>query len=257
MTGDSSWKRLSQTVSLSSVFGSHRISRVHETASTNDDLKQSWSQPEIIQQIRIADHQTAGRGQSGRSWQAAPGQSLLLSFSLAGVQNKFPLSMITGLALYNAICRLSPHKNPGLWLKWPNDVWINRGKLAGILCEGCSLNSQQHWVIGIGINLAPIQNEEFASASLSEISVRNDREEILCEFFASFENLLSEDVVNLVESWAKAASVFWQTRCSFSSSDGREFCGLPLSIEADGSLVVKSDDKKSCRLLSATLKPLF
>jgi len=257
MTVESSFKRLRQALLLSPVFSGHSISRVLETVSTNDDLKQCWVLPEITPQIRIANYQTAGRGQSGRSWHAAPGQSLLFSFSLAEIQNSFPLSMIAGLALYNAISRLTKHENTGLWLKWPNDVWRDRGKLAGILCEGCSINGRQHWVIGIGINLAPIQSSEFAAASLSEISERNDPEEILCEFFAGFEDLLAESVVSLVESWSNAASVFWQTRFSFSSVDDREFCGLPLAIEADGSLLVDSGDKKSCRLVSATLKPLF
>lgn len=257
MTVEFSCKRLSRALALSPVFSGHRISWVQETVSTNDDLKQSWSLPEITPQIRIAGYQTAGRGQSGRSWHAAPGQSLLFSFSLTEIQSSFPLSMIAGLALYNAIRSLTKNEKAGLWLKWPNDVWLNRGKLAGVLCEGCSISSRQNWVVGVGINLVPLQNTEFTAASLSEISEGLDPEEVLCEFFSSFAGLLLESADSLVESWSKAASVFWQTRFSFSCGASREFCGLPLAIEADGSLLVDSGDKKSCRLVSATLKPLF
>jgi len=249
-------KRLQQALSGSVLFGSHKISRVKQTSSTNDDLKNAWLLPEIAEQIRIADYQTAGRGQHERNWLARPGQSLLFSFSLVGVQNSFPLSMIAGLAVYSSLNRLASQPGSGLWLKWPNDVWLNRGKLAGILCEGCSIRDRQYWVVGIGINLVPLSGADFAAASFSEISDNPDSDAILCEFFADFERLLTEDAGSLVRKWSTAASVFWQTKFLFLNSGVPDFCGLPLAVEADGTLLVRSDDEKSCRLLSATLKPL-
>jgi BirA family biotin operon repressor/biotin-[acetyl-CoA-carboxylase] ligase len=249
--------KLSQALALSALFGCHQISQVCETSSTSDDLKQAWALPEISPQIRIADCQTAGRGQHGRRWQSRPGQSLLFSFSLTDVQNRFPLSMIAGLALYKTVRRLALHDNSGLWLKWPNDLWLNRGKLAGILCEGCFIKARQHWVIGIGINLAPLPGPDFPAASLSELSACHDPEDILCEFFANFEELLSAEAEGLAREWSLAASVFWQTRFLFLGSDQPDFVGLPLETDADGTLLVKPEHEKSRRLLSATLKPLF
>jgi biotin-[acetyl-CoA-carboxylase] ligase BirA-like protein len=256
MTG-CSVKRLQRALSGSTLFGRHRISRVNQTSSTNDDLKNDWLLPEVVEQIRIADYQTAGRGQHQRNWLARPGQSLLFSFSLTDVQSRFPLSMIAGLAVYNALNRLAAQPGSRLWLKWPNDLWLNRGKLAGILCEGCSGKGGQRWVVGIGINLAPISVDDFTAASFSEISENTDSEDILCEFFADFERLLATDAGSLVGQWSVAASVFWQTRFMFMNGGMPDFCGLPLAIEADGTLLVESDHKKCCRLLSATLKPLF
>jgi len=258
MIADFDWNKFRQAMSASVLFRNHIISWTRETASTSDDLKQGWAAAEVAQQIRIADYQTAGRGQHGRQWHALPGQALLFSFSLTDSQNRFPLSLIAGLAVYRALFQLASHDRSGLWLKWPNDVWFNHCKLAGILCEGCLIKNRQHWIVGIGINLLPLSQSNVEAASFSELSDCHDPQKILCEFFAVFEDLLSADAEILAKSWSLAASLFWQTRFLFAGIGEPDFIGLPEAVDADGALLVIDDsDKKSRRLLSATLKPLF
>jgi len=237
------------------LFGDHQITRVDITASTNNDLKADWSLAEIPQRILIADRQTAGRGQHGRVWQSWPGQALLFSFTLKETGRTFPMSLLTGLAVHNALQKLSSGR--GLWLKWPNDVWLGQGKIAGVLCEGRFMAGIQHWVIGVGINLKPPQDCSIAAASFSEISQNLDAESILCEFFSTFASFCAEEESTLVEVWTKSAATFWQTRFLFSIDGQPGFIGLPLNIAVDGSLEVISEQQKSRRLLSATLKPLF
>jgi BirA family biotin operon repressor/biotin-[acetyl-CoA-carboxylase] ligase len=90
-----------------------------------------------------ADEQTAGRGRQGRTWSAAPGDALLLSLLVRDVQPLMPLA--AAVAVCEAVAPLEAV------VKWPNDVWIERRKVAGILLEG---RPQEGWaVIGIGLNV--------------------------------------------------------------------------------------------------------
>ncbi|MFN2609052.1 MAG: biotin--[acetyl-CoA-carboxylase] ligase, partial [Acidimicrobiales bacterium] len=84
--------------------------------------------------VVVADHQTAGRGRRGRSWEAAPGSSLLVSVVL-----RPPPGPAAGLATVAAALAAADacHRVAGFapGLKWPNDVLVGGRKLAGILAE--------------------------------------------------------------------------------------------------------------------------
>jgi BirA family biotin operon repressor/biotin-[acetyl-CoA-carboxylase] ligase len=106
--------------------------------------------------LLVARRQTAGRGRAGRSWQSDAGS---LTFSLAWPFNR-PLSGLVGLPLAVGVALADVLRARGIavGLKWPNDVLLDGGKLAGILIETtgvASTTGTQTWaVIGIGINLA-------------------------------------------------------------------------------------------------------
>ena len=98
-------------------------------------------------------HQTAGRGQHGRSWMS-PAGVLTASFILDDLPvSQLPgLSLSAGLAVVYAVEELLPSLQEKLRLKWPNDVWLNERKLAGILCEATSSFSRSRAIVGIGLN---------------------------------------------------------------------------------------------------------
>jgi BirA family transcriptional regulator, biotin operon repressor / biotin---[acetyl-CoA-carboxylase] ligase len=90
-----------------------------------------------------AAEQSSGRGRQGRSWSAAPGDALLMSLLVREVKPLLPLA--TAVAVCEALEPLPAA------IKWPNDVWIERRKVAGILLEG---RPQEGWaVVGIGLNV--------------------------------------------------------------------------------------------------------
>ncbi len=100
------------------------------------------------------NHQTAGRGRRGRSWQDPPGEALLASIVLrpglsAGAAGWLPLAVAVGAA--RAIAEVAGG-SPGI--KWPNDLLHEGRKLAGILVE-LTLDEQdvRYAVAGIGINV--------------------------------------------------------------------------------------------------------
>ena len=91
-----------------------------------------------------ADHQTAGRGRRGRTWESRPGTSLLVSVVLRPVP---PLvTLAAGLAVADACEAVAPVP---VRLKWPNDVFSADGKLGGILSELVGDAA----VVGLGLNL--------------------------------------------------------------------------------------------------------
>jgi BirA family biotin operon repressor/biotin-[acetyl-CoA-carboxylase] ligase len=118
--------------------------------STNDYLSALPSSNNI--QVCVAREQTNGRGQYQRQWQSKKDSSVLFSvrknFKTATSLNG--LSSVIGLAIIDV---LGPDYGVSeLKLKWPNDVYFNNQKLAGILIENTVQNKSQSVVIGIGVN---------------------------------------------------------------------------------------------------------
>ncbi len=105
--------------------------------------------------VVTAAHQSAGRGRRDRSWTAPPGKALLCSVVLTPLGREHALlPLAVPLAVCEAVEALAPLS---CRVKWPNDVWLDRRKLAGVLIEA----QPPAWaVIGIGLNLA-IEPHEF------------------------------------------------------------------------------------------------
>ena len=121
--------------------------RVHHrlTDSTNERAKTLADAGAPHGTLVTADEQKAGRGRQGRAWTAPPGSAVLMSLVLRDLDERHAL---LPLAAAVAACEALPVDAA---IKWPNDVWIDRRKVAGILVEG---RPQDCWaVLGIGLNV--------------------------------------------------------------------------------------------------------
>jgi len=100
--------------------------------------------------------QTAGRGRQGRSWSAPPGKALLYSAVLRPLDRRhLLLPLAVPLAVCEVVEELSGRRAE---VKWPNDVWVEGRKVAGVLIEA---RPQDAWaVIGVGLNVA-VEPAEF------------------------------------------------------------------------------------------------
>ena len=112
-----------------------RVERVVETGSTNADALAAAraGAPEGL--VIMADHQTAGRGRLGRSWEDEPGDSLIVSVLLRPPLAPTQLHRLTqavALAAKDACSSVGGFRPD---LKWPNDLVVGERKLAGILAE--------------------------------------------------------------------------------------------------------------------------
>jgi BirA family biotin operon repressor/biotin-[acetyl-CoA-carboxylase] ligase len=136
-----------------------RVDWVPTTGSTNADLLVAEAAGAAAGSVLVADHQTAGRGRRGRSWEAPPGASLLMSVLLRpgiGSDRSAVLTAATGLAARHA-CQAVAAVQPGL--KWPNDLVVptsvGERKLGGILAESRVVADRvETVVIGLGLNVA-------------------------------------------------------------------------------------------------------
>ena len=127
--------------------------------STNSELmrraRAGLAEPVLL----VGERQTAGRGRLGRDWQSdTAGAGGTLTFSLGlplQPQDWSGLSLAVGLSVVRSL-------HPDLQLKWPNDVWWQGRKLAGILIETTSVGEERYAVIGVGINISPMTPSESA-----------------------------------------------------------------------------------------------
>jgi BirA family biotin operon repressor/biotin-[acetyl-CoA-carboxylase] ligase len=96
----------------------------------------------------VANHQTAGRGRLGRSWEAPAGTALLFSVLLKPPPERHApeLSLVAGIAVADALERTL---GLSVQIKWPNDVMLRRQKVAGCLAEA----RDDAVVLGIGVNV--------------------------------------------------------------------------------------------------------
>lgn len=120
-----------------------------EIDSTNTELMRRARAGRLDPVLLVAEAQTAGRGRLGRDWRSAPGASLTFSMGLPLAPADWSgLSLAVGLSLATSL-------HPDIGLKWPNDLWWQGRKLAGILIETASVGAARQAVIGVGVNLAP------------------------------------------------------------------------------------------------------
>jgi BirA family transcriptional regulator, biotin operon repressor / biotin---[acetyl-CoA-carboxylase] ligase len=129
------------------------------TDSTNERAKELALAGAPAGLVVTADEQSAGRGRRGNAWFAPAGGALLYSGLLRPYDaERAPL---LPLAVPIAVCEAAEEVAPvRCRVKWPNDVWIDERKVAGVLVEA---RPDDGWaVIGVGLNVA-IQEQEFPS----------------------------------------------------------------------------------------------
>lgn len=139
-----------------SAFG-HPHRHFRRTDSTNARAKDLAAAGAPGGLVITADEQSAGRGRRGNEWFAPPGSCLLYSALLRPFQAG--ANILLPLAVPVAVCEAAESVAPvRCQLKWPNDVWIDERKVAGVLVEA---RPDEGWaVIGIGLNVA-IPRDDF------------------------------------------------------------------------------------------------
>ena len=134
-------------------LGLSRLAVFAEVPSTLDVAHALAADGAAAGTLVVADQQTAGRGRCGRSWSSQPGLGVWLTLveRPADATALEVLSLRLGLRAARA---LEPLAGRPVQVKWPNDVYVDGGKLAGILVEARWRDQQVDWVaIGMGVNV--------------------------------------------------------------------------------------------------------
>lgn len=124
-----------------------------EIDSTNSELMRRARAGRTEPTLLVAERQVAGRGRLGRAWTTGAGDALTFSLGLPLAPTDWSgLSLAVGVAVAEAL-------HPRIGLKWPNDLWVDERKLAGILVEtagtGAAGQLARYAVVGVGINVLP------------------------------------------------------------------------------------------------------
>lgn len=124
--------------------------------STNDFLLQQVDErwlAGLAVAVR-ARAQSAGRGRRGRVWESPAGAGLWFSVGMPVAATTMPwLSLVVGVQCASILCEFGVD----LRLKWPNDLLFNGAKLGGILCESTSVHGRPWLVVGVGLNVKPLE----------------------------------------------------------------------------------------------------
>lgn len=125
------------------------------TGSTNDEAKRAAASGAPSGSVFVADAQTAGRGRQGRVWHSPPGDNLYLSVLLRPAATPAavaPFALVVGLAVAEEVDTCFGASRAKV--KWPNDVWIDGRKIAGILLEASIAGGRlSSLVVGVGVDV--------------------------------------------------------------------------------------------------------
>ena len=222
---------------------------VAATGSTNADLAALGRQGAEPGVVLVAEHQREGRGRLGRTWEAPERAAVMFSVLLQPARvpsSRWPwLPLLTGVAVAEALGRAA---GVGARLKWPNDVLIDRCKVAGILAERIDPGDRPPLaVVGVGINVSNSAAElpTADSSSLATVGASTlDRSVILRTVCRTFESLYVAWCEQEGDPEAGLADSYRQ-RCSTLDLDvcielpGQEsVTGRAVDVDSSGRLVV-------------------
>lgn len=196
---------------MRTLFIGKNVIFLPEVESTNSyavDLLKNVNLPEGT--VVHATRQTGGRGQRGSTWIADPARNLTASLVLRPgfleFKNQFYLYKILALACYDTMAELLNSSQIDIKIKWPNDILVNRKKIAGILIENNILNNRINWsVAGVGIN---VNQQQFpAEVTATSLLLSTGREftvaavlEQLCEHLEKYYLMLRNGHLEQIRS---------------------------------------------------------
>jgi BirA family transcriptional regulator, biotin operon repressor / biotin---[acetyl-CoA-carboxylase] ligase len=188
--------------------------------------------------VVTAGEQSEGRGRQGRVWTAPAGKGLLYSALLRPLDERH---LLLPLSVPIAVCEAAESLRPGIacQIKWPNDVWLEERKLAGILIEA---RPQDGWaVIGVGLNLAVAPDEFPAELRWPAISLGGGvtAEEARGALDKALDRWVAADEGAVLSEWRgrdalRGREIAWDDR----GRGGEELSGIADGVDERGNLLV-------------------
>lgn len=229
------------------LFLGKRLIYVPQCHSTNEIAAQIVDQSSVAEgSVVITDRQLKGKGQWGNSWITEDFRNLTFSIVLKpnflSLGNRFYLNIISALGVRQAVSDLL--KTP-VWVKWPNDIMTEGGKLAGILIEN-QLQGQTiaYSVVGIGLNVNQLEFIVPAATSLAIVSgdqfdLPQVLERLLECIEACYLQLRHGAFAALKESYE--SNLYWKDEPHTFTAGDEIFKGIIRGIDAGGQLHVDSE----------------
>lgn len=233
-----------------------------ETVSTNDDALQLAAQGASDGTAVFAESQSAGRGRRGDAWVSPPCVNLLFSLLLRPATPPGSWTRIPHLAGI-AVCRALESAFPSLpkpKLKWPNDIYVDDRKLAGILVESRATKGQAPAAvlgIGLNVNLLPEQFPDDLRNIATTLRAHTDHPidrnalaaAILGDWAVLYPAELTGDFSTMRDELRRRS--WLMGRAITVVSGNREISGTAIDIGPEGELIIETESGTRETILSA------
>jgi BirA family biotin operon repressor/biotin-[acetyl-CoA-carboxylase] ligase len=213
----------------------------------------------------IAEEQTKGQGRMGRQWYSPAYNNLLFSIIFRpafSIDRVFSLTMLTALALVDAINNMTDVK---ALIKWPNDVYLENKKMAGILTEfSANKKGVEYVVVGIGLNVNwDVRDKSglnhLATSLVKEIGHPISRIDLLVKILELLERyywlLLKGQDRFIYKRWNELSMVIGK-EVLVNFSNGRKKARVK-RIAKNGALVIEDEDGKQSSIICGDLTVVF
>lgn len=222
----------------------NKILYLERIESTNDYLKKgTFDDKTIVYTL----NQTKGRGQGQKKWKGFKDKNIAISF-LIKPQRVFNNNIwYVAAASLSLIDMLKKYHIKNSWIKWPNDVYIKKDKLAGILAESVWISDRlTKIIIGIGININ-CTKKDLSGLGNRATSLYIQKRGIfdLHDFFYAYKEQLSKWLLMIEKDGILEIRKKWLKYCKIINKkvewlkDGNKINGKIINIENDGSLIFK------------------
>lgn len=239
---------------LTTLFIGKQFQEFETLPSTNiyaTDLLSKSKPPEGT--VILTHNQTAGRGQIGSKWESEPDKNVSISIILypkfLNVQHQFDLNIITALAVAEVVRSFIPQKEKKIKVKWANDIYVGKKKVAGILIQNSlSGNLISSSVIGIGLNVNQLEfNPELPNPT--SLSLDAGQTFDLPKVVAQICNVMEQYYLKLksgnrVLLRAEYLTQLYQIEkvATYQRADGSYFTGILRGITDIGKLIIETED---------------
>jgi BirA family transcriptional regulator, biotin operon repressor / biotin---[acetyl-CoA-carboxylase] ligase len=194
-----------------------------------------------------AEFQTAGKGQGGTSWESESDSNLNISIVLKpaylAVSDQFFLNQAVAIALRDAIAEICRENT--VKIKWPNDIYFENKKIAGVLIENSIMGSvMEVSVVGIGVNVNQLffVSDAPNPVSLAQIlGVKLDLDDclnVLCNHFELWINILKNGRFELITNKYHDLLLGFGEQQQFISNN-ESFCAEICGVNHYGKLILK------------------
>lgn len=233
--------------------------------STNAYAKELAKQGEPEGSLVITEKQTRGKGRLGRQWQSPSGVNLLFSVLFRppfSIDRVFFLTMLTSVSLVDAI-----REGTGLraLIKWPNDIYCNGKKMAGILTEFSADSADiEYVVVGAGLNVNwDIQGrpdlEHIATSLMKEVGHPVSRVTLLSlileKMESNYKGLLRGEDDPIRDRWNRDSMVIGKEVLIDPEGEGKR--AKVTGIDRNGALLVEEENGTASSVVCGDVQVLF
>jgi BirA family transcriptional regulator, biotin operon repressor / biotin---[acetyl-CoA-carboxylase] ligase len=224
------------------------IHRYHSVTSTMDVASQLARFGARHWTAVVSAEQTAGRGRGGRSWQAAAGSAVFVTLILrppVAAHQLSTLPLLAGVAVAEVI---ESKTGSSVWLKWPNDVWLEvddaPAKVAGMLVtSSLQGGGVDHVLVGIGINVLggakdlPAGATSIQAATGLTMTPDEVLQSLLDRFAAAYAAFIAADGRPSLSGWLDRAALLGEVITV--EDAGRSLTGTFVGVDMDGGLLIE------------------